>query len=112
MNRRATRIRYAILGLLHENGDASLATLTAVLGHRPADTARALDALERARAVVGSAPMSVNGGPPRRYYRLPHDDEQPECPCGCPVVGDMCSCGQRCPCGPDCGFCDPPTDGP
>lgn len=31
------------------------------------------------------------------------------CLCGCPVVDDMCSCPEGCPCEPDCGFCLAPN---
>ena len=33
------------------------------------------------------------------------------CPCGCPVVEDMCCCTEPCPCSP-CGYCDAPAGGP
>lgn len=32
------------------------------------------------------------------------------CPCGCPVVEDMCCCDEPCPCSP-CGYCDAPASG-
>lgn len=42
---------------------------------------------------------------------LPKLDERQDkpCPCGCPVVEDMCSCPTPCPCEPDCGFCMVPN---
>lgn len=42
---------------------------------------------------------------------LPKLDERQDkpCPCGCPVVADMCSCPTPCPCEPDCGFCMVPN---
>lgn len=36
---------------------------------------------------------------------VPSQPERASCPCGCPVVEDMCSCPEPCPCEPDCAYC-------
>jgi predicted ArsR family transcriptional regulator len=76
VTRRTLRRRYAILGLIMENGDASVNTIAKVLRYHHTDVLTELVLLEKQGRVVSELGMHVDGGASRRFYRLPTDAER------------------------------------